>query len=466
MKIVQLISENIQCIKAVQITPSGDLVCVGGDNGAGKTSVLDSIAMAIGGLSEAPGVPVRRGTAKATIQVDLGEIIVKRTFTAAGTTSLTVTGKDGAPKKSPQAILDTLTAKLTFDPLNFIGLEAKKQRETLASIVGLNFDKLDTERAAVFAARTLKNSEVKSFESRLAGQPPVVNAPAAEVSTAELLAELTKRQAHNAAKAKLASAVNEANNNVEQRHAEYGRLHRQIEALKVELEGTLIAEDQWKQQLAIRRKAFEEHVALDETELSAKIAGASEANRKVAAAKARAETEAHLAKVRKDAAEMTNQIEAIDAQKLAAIAAAKFPVPGVAFDESGVLLNGLPFAQASSAQKMRVSVAISAALNPKLRVALVRDGSLMDEKSMALLAELAKEHQMQVWVERVGKGAECSVVISDGEVSEVRTSCGLGLPVEVHKKPGDKATTPAYDAALAAMASPLLVPETEGELFG
>ena len=432
-KIISLTAENVKCLKAIQITPSGDgLVVVGGNNGQGKSSILDSIAMIVGGQSEAPEVPVRRGESKAVIVADLGDIVVRRTYTAGGTTSLTITNKaDGSVKKSPQGILDALTGKLSFDPLQFTLLDPKKQRDTLA-----------------FSARTLKNGEVKSFESRLAGQPPVPDAPAAEVDTAELLAELNQRNAHNQAKAKLGSAVNEANNQVEQLHKDYGRLHKQIEALKVELEGTLIAEDQWKQQMAIRRKAFEDHVAQDVTELSAQIAGASDANKKVQAAKARKETEAHLTRVRKESAELTNAIEAIDAQKLAAIAAAKFPVPGVSFDETGVLLSGLPFAQASAAQKMRVSVAIAAALNPKLRVMLVKDGSLLDEKSLALLAQLAKEMDLQVWVERVGHGAECSVIIEDGSVSEVR---------EVHvPKP-----TPEQAAVLKSEPQPLAEEQVE-----
>lgn len=448
MHIISLESSNLKKLVAVKITPAGHMVCIGGDNGAGKSSVLDSIAMAIGGLGEAPSVPVRTGAAKATIQVDLGEIIVKRTFTAGGSSSLVVTGKDGLPKKSPQQVLDLLMAKLTYDPMAFVAMESKKQRDTLASCVGLSFTVLDKKREEAFSARTLKNGEVKSFESRLAGQPPVPDAPAAEVDTAELLAELNKRNAHNQAKAKLGSAVNEANNQVEQLHKDYGRLHKQIEALKVELEGTLVAEDQWKQQVAIRRKAFEDHVAQDVTELSAQIAGASDANKKVQAAKARKETEAHLTRVRKESAELTNAIEAIDAQKLAAIAAAKFPVPGVSFDETGVLLSGLPFAQASAAQKMRVSVAIAAALNPRLRVMLVKDGSLLDEKSLALLAELAKENNLQVWIERVGHGAECSVIIEDGSVSEVR---------EVHvPKP-----TPEQAAVLKSEPQPLAEEQVE-----
>ena len=43
MKIVELRAENVKKLRAVQIKPDGSLVVIGGQNGAGKTSVLDSI---------------------------------------------------------------------------------------------------------------------------------------------------------------------------------------------------------------------------------------------------------------------------------------------------------------------------------------------------------------------------------------------------------------------------------------
>lgn len=47
MKIIKLTSENVKCLKAISIEPDGNLVIIGGKNGAGKTSALDSIAFAV-----------------------------------------------------------------------------------------------------------------------------------------------------------------------------------------------------------------------------------------------------------------------------------------------------------------------------------------------------------------------------------------------------------------------------------
>ena len=99
------------------------------------------------------------------------------------------------------------------------------------------------------------------------------------------------------------------------------------------------------------------------------------------------------------------------------MAEADFPIPGLAFDADGVTFNGIPFAQCSSAERLRVSVAMGIALNPKLKVLLIRDGSLLDDNNLAMIAEAAKEADAQVWIERVSKGEECSVIIEDGEVA-------------------------------------------------
>ena len=79
-----------------------------------------------------------------------------------------------------------------------------------------------------------------------------------------------------------------------------------------------------------------------------------------------------------------------------------------------VTLDGLPFNQASSAQQLRCSVAMGLAFNPKLRVMVIEDGSLLDEDSLAILSEMADEADAQVWIERVSEGEECTVIIEDG----------------------------------------------------
>jgi len=132
----------------------------------------------------------------------------------------------------------------------------------------------------------------------------------------------------------------------------------------------------------------------------------------------RAELLSDAAKIKATADELTRQIDAIDNAKAQAMADAKWPVAGLGFSDTGVTYQGLPLEQASSAEQLRVSVAIGLAFNPKLKIILIRDGSLLDADSLALVANMAAEADGQVWLEVVGNREDCAVVIEDGSVKE------------------------------------------------
>jgi len=140
-------------------------------------------------------------------------------------------------------------------------------------------------------------------------------------------------------------------------------------------------------------------------------------------------------------------------EKAAKIAAAKMPVPGLSFGDGMVVLNGVPFDQASDAEQLRTSIAIAMALNPKLRVIRVRDGSLLDEESMKLLEQMADSKDYQVWIERVDGSGKVGFVLEDGLVK--------GAPAPTAKK--EPATAPA--AAPVKKAAPAKKATTPADEF-
>jgi hypothetical protein len=127
-------------------------------------------------------------------------------------------------------------------------------------------------------------------------------------------------------------------------------------------------------------------------------------------------------KYEQESAQLTQNIEARNKAKAEAIAAANMPVPGLGFGDGVVLLAGVPFEQASDAERLRASVAIAMAANPKLRVIRIRDGSLLDEDAMKLLAEMADKHDMQVWIERVDSSGAVGFVLEDGHVRQAEVA--------------------------------------------
>ena len=58
------------------------------------------------------------------------------------------------------------------------------------------------------------------------------------------------------------------------------------------------------------------------------------------------------------------------------------------------------------------------AMNPKLRVLLIRNGNDLDADNLELVREMAAEADAQVWIERLDATGDVAVVIEDGEVVE------------------------------------------------
>ena len=72
--------------------------------------------------------------------------------------------------------------------------------------------------------------------------------------------------------------------------------------------------------------------------------------------------------------------------------------------------------KASSAEQLRVSTAIGFGMNKKLKLMLIRDGSLIDSSGMELLQAMAEEQDAQIIIERVSNGEKIGIVIEDGSV--------------------------------------------------
>lgn len=429
-KIIRLEAENIKRLSAVTIDPKGNIVVIGGRNGQGKSSVLDSIQYALGGATTDP-MPVRKGEDKAKVVVDLGDIVVRRSFTAAGGTALVIKNADGVEQKSPQAILDGLTGKLAFDPLEFSRQKPQAQAETLRALVGLDFTVLNQQHEGAYQERTNVNREAKALLAQVQGMPKHEGVPDAEIDTWSILGEQDKAIATNKAndgfRAKVKgseirlvgfqNAMESLERGVLDTKNQITRLQKQLadQLANLKTSAEKLSKDETEHK-ALEKQASE-LIDIDLSTFTALLSQADQTNRKIRANAQRSQVVARYKAATAKAEALTAKLDGIEAEKRKRINSAKWPIEGLSFDTAGgVTLNGIPFNQASSAEQLRVSVAIGLALNPKLRVLLIRDGSLLDSDSLAILADMAAKADAQVWVERVGVGAETSVVIEDGTV--------------------------------------------------
>ena len=440
MRIVKLVASNIKRLSAVEIVPGRNSVIISGSNDQGKSSCIDSIEYALAGGASICQKPLREGAKKGYIIADLGDIVVERTFSASGGTSLTVKTKDGVALKSPQGILDELCSKVAFDPLAFVKMKPDAQAEMLKKLVGLDFTKQDAQRKLKYDERTLVNRNLSQKEATLAGIAVVADAPESEVSMQDLVNRLNDAKRHNQTITDSRLAVEKANEEVQDLHDDIHNLkvnseavvkdlNRQIDelkkritteeadcALKIDAKNTAL-----KQAVAFalgKSTAAASMLAMDEAAIQTEMTTIEASNNKFRQAQRRNEVADEVANLRKQAEALTTEIDQIDEFKQDQVSKAKYPIEGLSFDEVGVMLNGLPFSQGSQARQLQAAIAIGMALNPTVRVILVRDASLLDTESLAMVQKMAEEKDFQVWLECVESKDPGAIVIHDGKVFE------------------------------------------------
>lgn len=415
MKIVKLTAENYKRLKAVEITPEGNTVTITGKNGQGKSSILDAIWVALDGgeAGKKNTKPIREGEKSAKITLDLGDLIVTRKWTANDKSYLTVENKDNASFKSPQSILDALVGKLAFDPLAFAGLKAGEQRVALLDCVELDIDleKNEEGRTTFFQERTEVNREVKRLEGSLASLPtPDKDTPTEEVSSVDLLNKINEAQAIQRNKELI-------QNNVRDHEDDIKSIHERIKGLKLQLQDWEGSLSKAKVETGSLNAEFRNITVPDIKALQEELGNLEETNSKARKAAEYLDTVKELDGEKQKALRLTTGIEKLDKLKADAIEKAKMPVEGLSFDEDGLVFNGVPFSQASSAEQLEVSVAMAMAINPKLRVLRIQDGSLLDKESMKIIEKMAADKDYQVWIEQVKDASDgVGIYIEDGAI--------------------------------------------------
>lgn len=420
MKIVKLQAENVKRLKAVEITPDGNTVIISGKNGQGKTSILDSIWLALAGGEAAKGMPrpIRDGEKKANVTLDLGDLKVTRRWTDNDKSYLQVDNKDGATFKSPQKMLDALVGRLSFDPLAFAQQDEKAQLKTLQELVNIDPAPLEAKRKKFFDERTIINRDVSRLKAQLEGMvAPAEDVPAEEVSAADVLKELQAAQEQKTANDNKRRELQELKRKADGHKVAIESIDEQIKALQEKKE----KESSLRTAVISQGKKLQTEIAAlvdpDINSFQEKLNKVEETNKAVRNAKAYHATKADYEARKKESDFLTADIEKVDAEKESILKAAKFPVEGLGFDADGVTFNDIPFKQCSSAEKLRVSLAMAMSLNPKLRVIRITDGSLLDSGNMKLIEEMAKDGDFQVWIEKVDESGKLGVYIEDGEVA-------------------------------------------------
>ncbi|MCK4529448.1 AAA family ATPase [candidate division WOR-3 bacterium] len=412
LKIVEFHAEHFKALKAVGITPQGNIIKISGPNAAGKSSILHAIEAALGGknaLKNNPD-PVQHGEKTAEVTIDLGKYKVTRTWID-GVSKLKIINKEGVRYSHPSGVLSSIVGDLSFDPLIFKNQSNKDQVKTLLELIDLPIDlyALDDDRENLYNSRRLVNRAVKHLGGKVAGFP-LVNVPDTEINTSDIMSAMELAT-------KTISDNKDVRFNYEFKQDAKDELITSISALETELlrkQDRLVSLECEINQLEPQVDSL---IDPDLTVFKDQLQNAEQINTNVRSMQQRNLIIEELNGEKNNSESLTAKIKEIDDLKERTIREAEMPIDGLGFNDLGVTFNDTLIKQCSTAEQHRISVAIGMAMNPKLRVILIDDGSALDSNTMKDIEDLATNKGYQLWIGVVDETGKIGICIEDGIIT-------------------------------------------------
>ena len=430
---------NVLRVSDAELDMEGqNLVLVGGANGHGKTSALTALLMALCGKRdmEWPDIALKEGETEGWVQVELTgegeelhddagftvELHLRKKRGGVVAEEFRVLDSTGEEAPEPRTLLKRLYNFRAFDPLDFERAKPKDKATLLRDLVGLDFTALDAERKKVYEERTVVNRQGTEKKAFVDGIKVPSGTPDEKLLVADLMKELQDAQSANRSNEELRLSVLDSEHNQRIALDEISKVEKKIEELKEKRKVLQAGYEANEKSLRLNREAVEKSVHVDLGPIQKKIEAADEINLAVEKKQQKKKANAELSVLRGHSQKLTDNLKKIDEEKQERLESAEWPLPGMSIDESGVLFNGLPFEQASKAQRVMASVRVGMALNPTLRLLVCEDGNDLDNETMAALQQALEENDFQMLLEVVTRDAmdeaRCAVVFQDGAPKE------------------------------------------------
>ena len=409
LKINKLEIENVKRIKAVKLEPKKNgLTIIGGNNNQGKTSVLDSIAWALGGEKYKPSQATREGSViPPTLHIVMNNgLVVER---KGKNSALKVTDPSG--QKAGQQLLNEFVEQLALDLPRFMESSGKEKAKTLLQIIGVGDQLAEMEREEKeLYSRRLAIGQIADQKKKFANEQAYYpDAPKDLVSPSELIRQQQEILARNGENQKKRDRASELN-------AERNRLANKVNALKEELERYQSQLVQVDHDMNIAYKTAEELQDESTAELEASLANIEEINRKVRANMDKDKAEDDAREYEDQYKALTVEINDVRQRQIDLLKSAELPLPELSVRDGELIYKGQQWDNMSGSDRLKVSTAIVRKLNPKCGFVLLDKLEQMDLDTLKEFGDWLEQEGLQAIATRVSTGGECSIIIEDGYV--------------------------------------------------
>lgn len=407
VKIVSLEAQNVKRLKAVELTPAQDgLNIIGGNNGQGKTSVLDAIAWALGGEKFAPSKPKRaESVTDPVIRVTLSNGFVVERSGKNGMLKI----KDPSGKKSGQKILDEFIEKLALNLPAFMAMNDKEKAKVLLQIIGVGDQlyELDTKCSTLYNRR-LEIGRIADQKEKYAKEMTIyADVPKEPVSASELISMQQEVLARNGQRQQWINEASSITIQIGQITSEISMTEKRLSDLRTQL-STL-------QDKANAASHTPEELEMESTaELEERLRSIEAVNAKVRANLDREKADIDAEEYRKQYNDLTAEIETVRAQRMELLNGAEMPLDGLSVEDGVLTYHGQAWDNMSGAEQLKCAAAIVRKLNPQCGFVLMDKLEQMDMQTLREFGAWLEAEGLQVLATRVSTGEECAVIIEDG----------------------------------------------------
>ncbi|WP_217588779.1 AAA family ATPase [Lentibacillus saliphilus] len=410
IKINKFEIENVKRVKAVKVEPTANgLTLLGGKNGQGKTSVLDSIAWVLGGNKYKPSQATREGSVvPPALKVTMSNgLVVER---KGKNSDLKVTDPNG--QKAGQQLLNSFVEELAIDLPKFMNSTSREKANTLLQIIGVGeqLHKLEAEEQDLYNQRRSIGqiaSQKKKFAEEQTYYP---DAPKEPISASDLIQQQQEILARNGENQRKRQQLDQ----IKQAHASKGQ---EIERIKQQLQEAEAVYEDLGRDLEIAQKDALDLIDESTEQLEANIQQIDEINRKVRANLDKDKAEEDANHYRRQYDELSKNIENVRQQKSDLLGNANLPLSGLSVEDGDLIYEGQKWDNMSGADQLKVSAAIVRKLKPNCGFILMDKLEQMDLDTLNEFSDWLEREQLQAIATRVSTGEECSIIIEDGYIA-------------------------------------------------
>jgi len=407
IKINSLLLENVKRIKAVKLEPTENgLTLIGGKNNQGKTSVLDSIAYALGGADFKPSNTKRDGSmVDPYLRVTLSNGIIAERKGKSSTLKVT----DPSGNKAGQALLDSFISAFALDLPKFMNSTDKEKAKVLLQIIGVG-DKLaefDLEEDRLANERLTIGRIAKEKRGHAEQMVQWDGVPEEPVSATDLIQQQQEILARNGQRHQW---INEYHKIMD----EHARIRQDIENTEKHLRDLKAKEQEITQKEIAAQKSPAELQMESTEELQRNLEEIESINAKVRDNLEKAKAQMEADEYSKKYSELNDQIENLRNDRMRLLDDVQMPLDGLSVDHGVLIFNGQPWDNMSGSDQLKVATAIVRKLKPECGFVLMDKLEQMDLDTLKEFGSWLEKENLQAIATRVSTGDECTVYIEDG----------------------------------------------------